>query len=32
MHFFKYQAGELYAEAVPVKRLANPLAAFQGIY
>jgi diaminopimelate decarboxylase len=23
MHFFKYQAGELYAEAVPVKRLAK---------
>ena len=23
MHFFKYQAGELYAEAVPVKRLAR---------
>ena len=23
MHFFKYQSGELYAEAVPVKRLAR---------
>jgi len=23
MHFFKYQAGELYAEAVPVRRLAK---------
>lgn len=23
MHFFKYQAGELYAEAVPVRRLAR---------